>query len=323
MVTPAPLRIAFFGTPEFAVPSLKALIDSRHVVAGVITQPDRAKGRGQHLQASPVKQLALSHGVPVLQPERLREPAFLTSLRDWKTDLGVVAAYGKILTDEVLQIASMGLINVHASLLPKYRGAAPVHRAVMAGDTKTGITIMRVVKALDAGPMLAVGELAIGDEQTSVEVEQGLALIGASLLPGVVENLAKGTVQGVDQDESQATYAPKIQKSDGVVDWTAPAKVIHDQIRGLFPWPHAFTQLGTVRCLLLESQAVTLGTPGPSELSPGTVIEARGDNLSVQTGDGLLRILRLQPEGRRPMTTRDFLSGHRLSPGEHFTRAGP
>ena len=341
MVTPAgPLRIVFFGTPEFAVPTLTALLSSQHVVVGVVTQPDRPKGRGQRAHASPIKTLASAHNVPVLQPERLREPAFLEALSAFGADLGVVAAYGKILTDAVLQAPRLGLLNVHASLLPKYRGAAPIHRAVMAGETLTGVTIMRVVKALDAGPMLASVERPIGSDDTAVEVERDLAQLGAVALVNAVDRLSAGGIVETPQDESAATYAHKIQKSDGIIDWASSAATIHNKIRALHPWPHAFTDLEGARCLLLESRVDSekRGTaPFSGESNekgavplfpelfpePGTILVAHGDTLRVQTGDGQLNILRLQLEGRRPLTAREFLAGHPIAPGTAFTRSTP
>jgi methionyl-tRNA formyltransferase len=336
MVTPfAPLRVVFFGTPEFAVPTLTALLASRHSLVGVVTQPDRPKGRGQRPQASPVKTLAAAHNVPVLQPEKLRDPLFLEALRALEADLGVVAAYGKILTDAVLEAPRLGLVNVHASLLPKYRGAAPIHRAVIAGEAATGVTIMRVVKALDAGPMLATVTRPIGQEDTSEDVERDLAQLGAVALVDVADQLSAGVVAETPQDETAATYAHKLQKSDGVVDWTASAIAIHNQIRGLHPWPHAFSDVEGARCLLLESR-VERGEKGsgslfpddqgkrlPEPFSPGAVVEAHGDILRVQTGDGQLNILRLQMEGRRPLTAREFLAGRRMAPGTLFTRSAP
>ena len=323
MVTPAgPLRIVFFGTPDFAVPSLQALHQSRHDVAGVITQPDRARGRGQHSQAGPIKRLAEQLGVPVLQPARLRDEGFLESLRALNADLGVVAAYGKILTDAVLSIPALGLINVHASLLPKYRGAAPVHRAVMAGETMTGVTIMRVVKALDAGPMLSKVGRPIGEAETSVEVEHDIARLGARALVDVVDALAYGPVAETAQDEAEATYAHKIEKADGIIDWSRPAVAIHNQIRGLHPWPHAFTDLGGERLIILRSEVLKAAS-GRAE--PGPVLEARADSFVVQTGEGALGLLLLQREGRRPLSARDFLAGRPVDPGARFqsSRAAP
>jgi len=312
----AALRIVFFGTPDFAVPTLQALHESRHAVVGVVTQPDRARGRGHHSQKGPVKQLAERHGLDTLQPERLRDAAFVDAFRSLDADLGVVAAYGKILTDVVLAIPKHGLLNVHASLLPKYRGAAPVHRAVMAGETITGVTIMRVVKALDAGPMISKVTRAIDPNETSVDVERDLARIGARALVEAVDALAQGRAVETPQNESDATYAHKIEKADGVVDWAKPAREIHNQIRGLHPWPHAYAELQGERIILLRSET----THGLRETraEPGSVIEAYADQFTVQTGDGVLRLLMLQREGRRPVTAREFLAGRPIEPGARF-----
>jgi methionyl-tRNA formyltransferase len=312
------LRIVFFGTPAFAVPTLDALLASRHAVVGVVTQPDRPRGRGQQTSPPPVKTAALRAQVPVLQPARLKDEAFLAAVAGWRPDLGVVAAYGRILTDALLALPPLGLMNVHASLLPRYRGAAPVHRAVMAGDDETGVTIMRVVQALDAGPMLAVATRPIGVDETSVDVERDLASLGASLLLGTVDALAEGPIPEAAQDEAAATYAPRITREDGRVDWTRPALALHNQVRGLYPWPHAFTYLAGHRIILLRTRPVNQSAGAP----PGTILEAHGNSLTVATGQGTLAVLSLQPEGRRAMAPRDFLAGHAVVPGTAFT-AGP
>jgi methionyl-tRNA formyltransferase len=317
MVTPAaPLRVVFFGTPDFAVPALQALHESRHPVVGVVTQPDRARGRGQHSQPGPVKQLAARLGLTIVQPERLRDEGFLETLRGLNTDLGVVAAYGRILTDAVLAIPRLGLINVHASLLPRYRGAAPIHRAVMAGETMTGVTIMRVVKALDAGPMISSAVRPIGESETSAEVERDIARIGARVLVEAVDALAEGRALETPQNEAGATYAQKIDKTDGIIDWSRPAREIHNQIRGLHPWPHAYSDLQGERIILLRSE-VERELPG-ARAAPGTILDAHADQFRVQTGDGVLRLLMLQREGRRPLTAREFLAGRRIEPGARF-----
>jgi methionyl-tRNA formyltransferase len=312
------LRVVFFGTPEFAVPTLQALHDSRHTVVGAVTQPDRARGRGQKSQPAPVKQKAEGFGVPLLQPLRLRDEGFLAALRAWHADLGVVAAYGKILTDEVLQIPRLGLINVHASLLPKYRGAAPIHRAVMSGEHETGATIMRVVKALDAGPVLSKVARRIDEHETSEDVERAIAALGARALVDIVDAIAEGRASETLQDETEATYAPKIEKADGAVDWSRSARDIHNQIRGLYPWPHAFTDLDGERTILLKS---AIESEGAADARPGLILEARGGNLLVATGRGVLRLLSLQREGRRPVTAREFLAGRPIAPGARFVRS--
>lgn len=317
MVTPiAPLRIVFFGTPDFAVPTLEALYRSRHQVVGVVTQPDRARGRGHHAQASPVKQLSERLGLALLQPQRLRDEAFFETFRSLDADLGVVAAYGKILSDAVLAVPKRGLINVHASLLPRFRGAAPIHRAVMAGETMTGVTIMRVVKALDAGPMIAKATRAIGDDETSAEVEHDLARLGADLLVDAVDALAEGRASETQQNESEASYAHKIEKADGIIDWSRTAREIHNQIRGLHPWPHAYSDLQGERTILLRSEVEAEQDEPRTE--PGTVVEARPDRFAVQAGGGVVRLLLVQREGRRPVTAREYLAGRRIERGARF-----
>jgi methionyl-tRNA formyltransferase len=317
MVASGPLRIAFFGTPEFAVPTLEALLDSHHRVVAVVTQPDRPKGRGHKTTDAPVKARAVAAGLPVLQPERLRDDAFVAAFKGLDADLGVVAAYGKILTDAVLAVPRLGMINVHASLLPRYRGAAPIHRAIIAGERETGVTIMRVVKALDAGPMLSRVVRAIGPDETSEDVERDLARLGAGLLVSTTDALAAGDVRETPQDDQAATYAHRLTKDDGVIDWRSPAERVHDLIRGLHPWPHASTFLHGTRFILLKS------TPSldiaPDE--PGTILEAAGDRLVVAAGRGRVEVQQIQTEGRRPMGTREFLAGHRLERGDRFTAA--
>jgi methionyl-tRNA formyltransferase len=310
-----PLRVAFFGTPEFAVPSLRALIASRHPVVGVVTQPDRPRGRGQRVSDSPVKQTALEHHLEVRQPDRLRDNAFVSDFAHWAPDLGIVAAYGKLITDDLLRIPRHGMINVHASLLPKYRGAAPVHRAVINGDTETGITIMRVAKALDAGAMFATSKRAIGPDETSADVERDLAQLGAPLLMRVIEQIASGSAHEEPQDERASTYAPRLTKDEGLIDWTLPAASLHNRVRGLYPWPHAYTYLEGARLIVLKTRV----EDQPSPEAPGTIVAVSRDEIEVSSGRGRLVLLSVQPEGRRPMPVRDFLAGHPLSAGSRLT----
>ncbi len=302
------LRLVFFGTPDFAVPTLEALLDSRHDVAGVVTQPDRPRGRGQRVSDSPVKRVALSRGVPVLQPDRLKDEAFLAELRAWHADAGVVAAYGKILPAAVLEAPPLGLLNVHASLLPKHRGAAPVHRAVIAGDGETGVSIMRVVQALDAGGVFATARRPIGPDDTSAEVEHDLARLGASLLLAVLDQLAEGRALATPQDDSEATYAHRLRKEEGLVDWREPAGAIHNQVRGLQPWPMAWTFIGGRRLILVRTR--TVPESPDSGRAPGSIVQTLKDAFRVQTGAGLLDVLTVQPEGRRAMAARDYAAGH-------------
>ena len=309
------LRIVFFGTPDFAVPTLQRLLDSRHPVVGVVTQPDKPRGRGHRVSGSPIKTLAIERGLPVLQPSRLRDPAFLDDLRAWEPDLGVVAAYGKLIPDEILQLPPHGLINVHASLLPKYRGAAPVHRAVIDGEPETGVTIMRVEQMLDSGPMLAKVKRPIGPDETSDVIEHDLARLGADLLVTVVDQIAEGTHQQELQDFMLCSYAPRITKEDGVIDWTLPAIFIHNRVRGLYPWPHAFTYLDGVRLIILKTRV----DDASAGQAPGTVVEVSRDSIHVATGhEGRIAIDRVQLEGGRPLQVREFLAGHRVAPGARF-----
>lgn len=313
MVSEAGLRIAFFGSPQFAVPTLEALLASRHTVALVVTQPDRPRGRGQHVSEGPVKALAAASRIPVLQPNRLKDPDFLAEFARFAPDLGVVAAYGKILPEEVLRIPRLGLINVHASLLPRWRGAAPAQHAVMAGDPETGVTIMRVVKELDAGPTFAAVSRPIGEQETSEDVQRDLASLGARLLVQVVDAMEHDGPPETPQDDRLVTYAPRITKEEGLIDWNQPARAIHDKVRGLHPWPHAYTYLHEARYILL--QTAVAGTD-PPDAAPGTIVEASAERLRVAAGRGCLDLVRLQPEGRRAMSAREFLAGHRIRTGE-------
>ena len=304
------MKIAFFGTPAFAVPSLERLIAAGEQVVTAITQPDRPRGRGHRLQPSPVKTAALSHDIPVLQPERAGDPVFAAALAACHADLGVVAAYGKILPDAILHTPRHGTINVHASLLPKYRGAAPVHRAIIAGERETGITMIRLVREMDAGPMLARVVRPIDDHETSDVVEQGLADVGAGLLVSTVREIAVGRVTEVPQDHTRASFAPRLTREDGRIDWTRPAAVIHNLVRGLHPWPHAFSFLNGSRYLLLRTAVEAPADAAPRH-APGDVITAHGDRLHVVCGgDTVLAVRELQPEGRRRLETRAFLAGH-------------
>jgi methionyl-tRNA formyltransferase len=317
------LRVVFFGTPEFAVPTLEALLGSRHAVVGVVTQPDRPRGRGQRTTDSPVKTRALAAGIPIFQPRALRDSAFMDPLAGLGADIGVVAAYGRILPDAVLAVPRLGMINVHASLLPRYRGAAPIHRAVIAGEAETGVTIMRVVTALDAGPMLANVARAIGTEETSEDVEFDLAGLGASLLVDTLDRMTAEGVPELPQNDAAASYAQRLTKEDGVVDWSRSADELHNLIRGLHPWPHAFSFLNGERIILLKSRALSsgtdAGTPPSAPPEPGTIVAAHGDVLAVQTGRGALALDVVQREGRRPATAREFMSGGAVRPGDRFS----
>jgi methionyl-tRNA formyltransferase len=311
MVDPVSLRIVYFGTPEFAVPALAALLASRHHVVGVVSQPDRPRGRGQRLTPSPTKDVATRHAVPVLQPAKLKDPAFLDALDALRPDLGVVAAYGRILPESLLQLPRLGMINVHGSLLPKYRGAAPVHRAVIDGEAETGVSIMRVVKELDAGPVFATASRPIGPDETSVEVERALAQLGAPLLVDVVDHIAAGRAVEVPQDHARATYAAKIAKEEARIDWSLPAARVHNLVRGLQPWPLVSIWIGGARFQLHRTKV----GEGRASQPPGTIVEASSGRMSIAAGDGVVEVLAIQPEGKRVMTAREFLAGRAIAAG--------
>jgi methionyl-tRNA formyltransferase len=313
------VRIAFFGTPAFAVPTLAALLDSPHQVVVVVTQPDRARGRGQRVAPGPVKALAIARGIPVVQPERLTRDPWEHSLAEYGAELGVVAAYGKILPEWLLAQPARGLINVHASLLPRYRGASPIHRAVVNGDAATGVTIMRVVKALDAGPMLASVTVPIGPDDRTDQIEVLLANAGSQLLVATIDRMASGAIDEVPQDEALATYAPRLTKEEGVVDWQRPAPAIHNQVRGLVPWPRAYTFGPHGRLILHRSQVEPTAGRSADEpaMAPGTVLlPGSADAVRVSTGSGVLLLLDLQAEGGKVLPARAFLAGHPLTPGD-------
>lgn len=313
-----PLNVVFFGSPAFAVPSLEHLVRSHHTVTAVITQPDRPRGRGQQVSDGPVKAVALQLGLPVLQPERLAREQFEAAFAALGADIGVVAAYGKILPDWLLATPRLGLINVHASLLPRYRGASPVHRAVINGDAETGATIMRVVKALDAGPMISRVTVPIGIDDTTTAIESQLAIRGAELLITTLDAIEAGTAMEVPQDDALATYAPKLTKAEGLVDWTKPAIAIHNLIRGLWPWPHAYTFLNAQRVILHRSR---MSSRTPVGASAGTLVAASTtDGVHVACGDGsAIELLDVQLEGKRVMSARDALSARLLVAGATFT----
>jgi methionyl-tRNA formyltransferase len=310
------LRIIFLGTPAFAVPSLEALIRSRHDVVGVVSQPDRPRGRGHQLQPTPTKAVAAAHRIPLLQPAKIKDEVFLQAIRDLRPDLGVVVAFGRILPDALLGIPRLGMINVHASLLPRYRGAAPIQRAVLAGDSETGVSIMRVVTELDAGPVFTIARAPIPADATSGDMEAVLAALGAASLIPVVDALADGRAVEMPQDHRAATHAAKMTKPEGAIDWRLTAGEVHNRVRGLQPWPLASTTLNGERLVVRRTRPAGLDT---HDAEPATIVRAHGDELMVACGDGTaLQILQIQPEGRRTMSAREFLAGRDPLEGARF-----
>jgi methionyl-tRNA formyltransferase len=302
------LRVLFYGTPAFALPTLQALL-ARHTVVAVVTQPDRPAGRGQRVHASPVKELALAHGLPVLQPERVRAAGWAERLRDFAPEVAVVIAFGQILPRPVLDVPRRGSINVHASLLPRYRGAAPIAWAIIRGESETGITTFQMDEGMDTGAILLQRAVAIEPDETAGELAGRLAEIGAGVL---IETLAGlDTLTPVAQDAAAATLAPRLRKTDGALDWTRPASELAARIRGLNPWPGAFTTTALGRLLLWRARA----RPGTGE--PGVLTAADGA-LRIGTGAGLLEPLEVQPENRRAMDWETFLHGARLESGAAF-----
>jgi methionyl-tRNA formyltransferase len=299
------MKIIFAGTPEFAVPSLHKLIASGHEICAVYTQPDRPSGRGRQLHPTPVKAVALAAGLPVFQPLTLKNDEDLQQLIALNADLMVVVAYGMILTQAVLDVPPLGCINVHGSLLPRWRGAAPIQRALMAGDEKTGVTIMKIVRKLDAGDMLHKEELVIGVQESSNDLYVKLADLGAIGLAKVLTQLENGTLHAEPQDEALVTYAEKLSKAEAVIDWTESADVISRKIRGLNPWPVAETTYQGQVLRIWQAEALA----EPTELPVG-VVSCVNKQFDVATGQGVLRLLEVQlPNGKR-MTAQAFLNAH-------------
>ena len=299
------MRIVFAGTPEFAVPPLRALLDSPHEICGVYTQPDRPAGRGRKLTPSPVKVLALEAGLPVFQPETLKDEAAQAQLRNLNPDLMVVVAYGLLLPRAVIDTPPLGCINIHASLLPRWRGAAPIQRSIMAGDSETGVTIMYIEPRLDAGPMLLKKACPIGPDDTAGDLHDRLSRIGAEALLETLPLIAAGTAQPEIQDESLVTHAAKINKDDAQLDWSRPAAELQCQVRAFNPWPVAET---VYRDQILRVWRATVVPESRSE-PPGTLL-IDGENLDVVTGHDCLRLLEIQLPGGKRISARDFINGH-------------
>ncbi len=310
------MRLIFAGTPEFAAQALAALIAAGHDIALVLTQPDRPAGRGMKLKASPVKELALRHGLRVEQPERLKDPAAWAPIRAAQADLMIVAAYGLLLPQGVLDIPRLGCVNIHASLLPRWRGAAPIQRAIEAGDTETGITLMQMDAGLDTGAMLSKAVLPIAADDTAGSLHDKLAALGAREIVALLPRLEAGAVRAEPQDERLATYAKKIDKAEAAIDWRRPAPELERRIRAFNPVPGAQAQLAGATVKLWRAR------PAEGQGEPGEIIGVGRDAITVACGEGALDLIELQQAGARRLPAAAFLAGHPLAPGQRFDRAG-
>jgi methionyl-tRNA formyltransferase len=308
------MRLVFLGTPGFAVPTLQACVQTGHDVAAVLTQPDRPRGRGQNAAASPVKQAAERLGLSVYQPERVRRPEAVEYLRGIRSDAMVVVGYGQIIPQVVIDLAPLGIINVHASLLPKYRGAGPIQWAIVRGETRTGVTTMRINAGLDTGDMLLKAETEIGPDENAVELGQRLAVMGADLLVRTLESLAAGSVVPEKQDDSQASLAPLLKKEDGAIDWGEPALSIHNRVRGLQPWPGAQTNFRGGPMHLWKTRVHE--DAASAHRAPGRFVSLKP--LMVACGEGALELLEIQLEGRKRISAADFANGQRLTENDRL-----
>jgi len=311
------MRIVFMGTPDFAVPSLEALLKSDDPIVGIVTQPDRPKGRGQRLFPSPVKVVAQREGIPLLQPMKMKDPSFMTELSAWKPDVIVVAAFGRILPPSILSLPPGGCINVHGSLLPKYRGAGPLQWALINGEAETGITTMLMDEGMDTGAMLLQEAITIGSEDTAGTLSPRLAELGGRLLVETLTRLKAGTLTPRAQDHDKATLAPLLKKEDGIINWTMPATSIANRIRGLTPWPGAYTFSKMNRWTISRASVLDEATT----LDPGQITALAKDAIHVATGVGVLAIRELQPANGRRMPAAQYLAGHPLQIGMQLTQS--
>ncbi len=319
-------RIVFFGTPAFAVPSLEALIDSGRTPVLVVSQPSRPSGRGRKLQVPPVAQVAEDRGIPIAQPRRVRNKAFLETIRQLRPQLGVVVAFGQIFPQKLLDIPEYGCINVHASLLPAYRGAAPIQAVIAAGEERTGVTTMKMDAGMDTGPILHKAALEIGPTETAQDLAGRLARLGGDVLRATLEALERGELHEEPQGEEGVSYAPQIRKEDGLVDWSLSAESLSCRLRAFTPWPGLTARLRGERVKLLQAESLQEGPEGASgeeageeAAEPGQFLGLLGEQLAIRCAGGTtLSVRRLQRAGRKPLAARDFVNGERLIVGERF-----
>ena len=318
------MRIVFMGTPAFAVPTLQQLLQTEFSVVGVVCQPDRPSGRGKKVQVGPVKALALSQNIPVVQPEKMKDPKLLETLRAWEPEVVVVAAFGRILPKPILDLPPKGCLNVHGSLLPKYRGAAPIQWAVIQGEVKTGVTIMLMDEGMDTGAILQQEEISIGPDETSGELVPRMAQVGGALLVRTLRGWVAGTIPPIPQNDSAATIAPLLTKEDGLMYWDRPARTLANRIRGLSPWPGVYTFLEGERWgiwkVQIEDQEPGIRHAAPDiSQAPGTITAVTKQAIRVQTGQGSLNLLEIQPENKKRMQVSDYVAGHRVTIGMTFS----
>lgn len=306
------MRLVFLGTPQFAVPALEAVVAAGNVVAAVYTQPDRPKGRGQSLAASPVKEAALRLGLPVMQPQKVRVPEVVQELAGLQADAMVVVGYGQIIPQSIIDLPRLGIVNVHASLLPKYRGAAPIQWAIARGETVTGVTTMQIDAGLDTGAMLLKAEVPIGPEETSEELSPRLAAVGAYLLVKTLDGLSSEAIRPEPQNPDDATLAPALTKEDGLVDWNMTACEINNRARGFQPWPGAWTHLRGQRFSIWRCRQADVESPA----TPGALFANERRLYAACGGGTVLELIEVQPEGKKRMEAAAFLNGFRLNPGD-------
>ena len=316
------MRIIFMGTPEFAVPVLESLINSRHEVVASVTQPDRPKGRGKNMQFSPVKECALAHNIPVMQPVNVSVPEVIDELHAYEPELIVVVAFGQFVTKKIREMPKYGCINVHASLLPKYRGAGPIQWAVINGEKESGVTTMYMCREIDKGDMLLKDTVTLDPKETGDSLHDKLSMMGGPLLLKTIDQLEDGSAVRIPQCEEESTYAPKLEKTMGNIDWTMDADRIERLVRGLNSWPGTFTKIHgkTVKiwdCDVVCQEALT---ESQAAAEPGTVIISEKDQLIVKAGNGALSLRMLQPEGKKNMTVDAYLRGYPIAQGELFTQ---
>lgn len=319
---PPPIRILMLGTGDFALPTFSYLLDTGHNVVTLVTQPDRPQGRNQVLIPSAIKLAAIARGIPVFQPENVNAADSLAAIRALSPDLLVTAAYGQILSADLLAVPRLSGINLHGSVLPAYRGAAPVARAIQNGETETGITVIFMTPRIDAGGMLKVLKTPIDPDETAGTLEDRLAKLGAPLVTEAVSELAEGRAEVIPQQKSKVTKAPKLRKEDGLIEWSHSSRGVHDQVRAMQPWPVAYSYLYRTNLPDVEPLRVIIHQTEPLDLfpnaPPGTILEALGDRLVVATGSDAVRVLNVQIAGKKTMPASDFLRGHRIFSGDHF-----